>query len=115
MIDSKIAECIWHEPSLLAFDDLDIWVPVEMEQVDSSRTRQITGILIRALNRLSNFSSKLAIIATASDKTSLNESFISRHVFDHFVKIIPANIKERTEVFNYMDINQFKLSLIVFR
>ena len=78
-LDEMIDTCIWHGPSLLVMDDLDLLAPSDQENNPSAKPRQSAFILESRLHRFKN--ANVVFMASSSNANSLQKRFSQMHIF----------------------------------
>ena len=117
ILQRKVNEAIWHQPSALYFDDLDLLLPVDSEQQHGSRSKRIGQFFIDLL-KTNIETHQMTLIATCMDKSKLNEIIIKSQLFQEYFKM---NLPEKVERMSILesiitdigDLNMEELSTVL--
>ncbi|EGW30105.1 uncharacterized protein SPAPADRAFT_144695 [Spathaspora passalidarum NRRL Y-27907] len=94
--------CSWHKPSLLILDDLDKIIPVEMEQIDSSKSNQTTEFLISTLAKIHNQpNSNVSILVSSNSQESINKLLGGSHLIENYHHLNPPNKQLRFDLLHH--------------
>ncbi|KAI9481479.1 MAG: P-loop containing nucleoside triphosphate hydrolase protein [Benjaminiella poitrasii] len=94
MLQKWFDEAAWHGPSLIFFDDLDRLIPAEVEHADSTRSRHLAELFVRA-SLVACQRHPIMLIATAQQQQSVHPALITHHVFSELRHLQPPNRDER--------------------
>eukprot|EP00842_Homolaphlyctis_polyrhiza_P001976 jgi/Hompol1/277/HPOL_002470-RA len=100
-IEHALIKAVWHAPSLVVFDNLDLVIPAETEQTDSMRSRTLANKLRELISKYIE-PSKVFFMATAQHPSALHASLSQQHVFGRLVSIKPPRNEQRVEILKSM-------------
>ncbi|KAG7664567.1 PEX1 [[Candida] subhashii] len=94
----------WHKPAVIVLDNLDKILPCELDNVDNSKSNQLTEFLISSLAKIHNQqNSNLSILISATSKESLNKLLSGSHVLENYIHLSPPNKPMRHDILtNYI-------------
>ncbi|RCK65503.1 Peroxisome biosynthesis protein PAS1 [Candida viswanathii] len=83
-----IQQCAWNKPSLLILDNIDKIMNIEMENMDATKSNQVTEFFISTLAKIHNqTNSNLSILISATSKESINKLLLGSHLIENFVHL----------------------------
>ncbi|KAN0116131.1 AAA family ATPase [Russula decolorans] len=96
-------KAMWHQPSVLIFDNLEKLLGTELEHADSFRTRQLTETFLSIFSSASAHDlapdlSNIILIATAESQTSLHPLLNASHLFKQVVHLKPLDKNARKQI-----------------
>ena len=90
-------DAAWHAPSLIVFDNLDALMPVDAENVDTTRATQLANAFAEKTRKtVRDFD--VFVIATAESSASISSVLQSRKILTDTVAIKPPGKDERKEM-----------------
>lgn len=91
--------CAWHKPSLLILDNLDKILAAEMDNVDSSKSNQLSEYLVLQLEKIRNQrNSNVSVLLSSTSKELLNKLLSQCHLIEDFVHLRAPDKKARLEL-----------------
>ncbi|RLV92467.1 Peroxisome biosynthesis protein PAS1 [Spathaspora sp. JA1] len=93
-----IQACFWNKPSLLILDNLDKIIPVEMEQIDSSKSNQITEFLVTTLTTKIT---QVSVLVSCQSQESINKLLGSSHLIENYIHLSPPNKQLRFDLLQH--------------
>ncbi len=98
-IERLIFKSVWHQPSLLIFEDIDHVVGMEDELTPQSSisSLQTSLLLIDQLGKCLQSHFVLAIYS-CKDKATLHPSLFKSHLFGQSINLKPPNKKQRSQI-----------------
>ncbi|KAI8588343.1 P-loop containing nucleoside triphosphate hydrolase protein [Geranomyces variabilis] len=100
-LQQAIYRAAWYSPSILVLDDLDRLLPAEQEHADSSRSRQLTEVFVD-LAETARVRFGIVLLATCQQRTSVNASLLTQHVFSEVLHILPPSKIQRQQILERM-------------
>lgn len=96
-------KAMWHQPSVLIFDNLEKLLGTELEHTDSFRTRQLTEIFLSTFSSASAHDlapdlSNIVLIATAESQSNLHPLLGASHLFKQVVHLKPLDKNARKQI-----------------
>lgn len=81
-------QCSWNQPSLLVLDNIDKILNVEMENMDASKSNQITEYLVSQMSKLhQQKNSNVSILCSAVAKESVNKLLLGSHLIESYFHV----------------------------
>lgn len=98
-ITKWIQACAWHKPALLVLDNLDKILTAEMDNVDSSKSNQLTEFLVTQLEKVHNQNhSNVSVLLSSNSKESLNKLLTQCHLIENFNHLSAPDKMARLEL-----------------
>ncbi|KAI0280178.1 AAA-domain-containing protein [Russula aff. rugulosa BPL654] len=96
-------KAMWHQPSVLIFDNLEKLLGTELEHADSFRTRQLTETFLSTFSSASAHDlapdlSNIVLIATAESQSALHPLLSASHLFKQVVHLKPLDKNARKQI-----------------
>lgn len=96
-----IQQCAWNKPSLLILDNIDKIMNIEMENMDATKSNQVTEFFISSLAKVHNqTNSNLSILLSSTSKESINKLLLGSHLLENFVHL---NAPDKALRFDILD------------
>lgn len=93
------SDAVWHEPSLIVFDNLDKVLSVETENGDSRMANQISEIFVAQNAKISaQANTKVSMLITGVSKESFNKQLLLAHLIDHYIHLRAPDKKSRATI-----------------
>ena len=107
-----IQVCSWNKPSILILDNIDKLMNIEMENMDNTKSNQLTEFFIANLTKIHHqLNSNLSILLSANSKDNINKLLLGSHLIENFHHLTPPDKSLRFEILEKYLIN--KLGLII--
>ncbi|KAK5672918.1 Peroxisome biosynthesis protein pex1 [Batrachochytrium dendrobatidis] len=99
-IELAFIKAVWHAPSIVIFDDLDVLLTRDSES-SGSKNQVFAHAFLDLMDRIVT-PAKVFVVATLLDKTQLNGVLSERQIFGHTVEIKAPNKQNRIKILKYL-------------
>lgn len=109
-----IQTCAWNKPSVLILDNIDKLMSVEMENMDATKSNQLTEFFISNLTKIHHqLNSNLSILLSANSKDNINKLLLGSHLIENFHHLNPPDKSLRFEILDKYLTNKLGLKIKV--